>query len=241
LSGGHDHALPARVAGSGFLERRDARAKAVLTLALVLGVVLAPRDRERLGGFAVAALLLASLGATPFHRVLLRAAVVLPFAALGSFFLPLLEKDGLAHMLDIVVRASTSGVLVAALASSTELPDLVRALGSLGVPRAVVVTMSFTLRYLVLLREEGRRLMLARELRTFGWHPRLALRAMGHSVGTLFVRTFERAERVHAAMAARGWNGTFPTVSVPRFGLADLSIVLSGCGLALALDLVRSA
>src|SRR5205085_12016489 len=98
-----------------------------------------------------------------------RAAVVRPFAVMGSVFLPLVEADGLRHAIDIVTRAAISGLAVAALGCSTELPDLVRALGSLGVPRAVIVTMHFTLRYLGLLREEGSRLMLARDLRTFGW------------------------------------------------------------------------
>ncbi len=97
--------------------------------------------------------------------------------------------------------------------------------------------MHFTLRYLVLLREEGRRLMLARELRTFGWRPGLALRAMGHSVGTLFVRTFERAERVHASMAARGFTGSIPTVFAPRLGALDVALALAVLAAVLAIDL----
>ena len=238
MSGLHDHALPEAASGpAGFLERRDARAKVALTLALVLGVVLAPPDARRLGALAVLAALIASIGATPPWRVAGRALVVLPFAVLGTIFLPLVEPQGWRHAAEIVARATISGLAVAALASATELPDLVRALGSLGVPRAVIVTMHFTLRYLGLLRDEARRLMLARELRTFGWRPRLALRAMGHSVGTLFVRTFERAERVHASMAARGFQGEFPTVRRARLGAADLALFLLVLLTILGIDL----
>lgn len=241
MSGLHDHELPssAPAAPSGFLERRDPRAKLALTLALVLGVVLAPPEPWRLGALAFAAALIATLGATPPWRVCARAAVVLPFAIMGSIFLPLVEPDGWRHAADIVFRAAVSGVAVSALGSSTELPDLVRALGALGVPRAVTITMHFTLRYLTLLREEARRLMLARELRTFGWRPRLALRAMGHSVGTLFVRTFERAERVHASMAARGFTGAFPSVQRARLGFVDAALFLVFATAVLAIDLVR--
>ncbi len=237
MGGAHEHALPS-VRPGGFLEQRDARAKVVATLALVLGVVLAPREEpRRLVVLAGLALALAGLGATPPARVLLRATVVLPFAVLGTFFLPFIEPNGLARMADIVARASISGVAVAALGSSTELPDLVTALGAIGVPRVVVLTMGFTLRYLVLLREEGKRLALARELRTFAWRPRLALRAMGHSVGTLFVRTFERAERVHAAMAARGFEGTFPVLDKGRAGAVDVVFALGSVVGALVIDL----
>ncbi len=237
MSGLHDHSLPVLPAASGFLERRDARAKVAVAVAFVLGVVLAPLDARRLGALAGVAVLLACLGATPPWRVALRAAVVLPFAVMGSIFLPLVEPDGWRHAADIVARASISGLVVAAVGSATDLSDLVRALGSLGVPRAVVVTMHFTLRYLVLLRDEGARVMLARELRTFGWRPRLALRAMGHSVGTLFVRTFERAERVHSSMAARGFTGSFPTVFAPRLGALDGALFLAVLGAVLAIDL----
>lgn len=238
MSGLHDHALPALTTSpAGFLERRDARAKVALTIAFVVGVVLAPQDPRRLGALAFVAALLATLGATPPLRVCARAAVVLPFAIMGTVFLPFIEPDGLARAIDIVTRAVISGLAVAALGCSTELSDLVRALGSLGVPRAVVVTMHFTLRYLALLREEGRRLILARELRTFGWRPRLALRAMGHSVGTLFVRTFERAERVHASMAARGFTGSFPTVFAPRLSALDVALAAAVLAAVLAIDL----
>ncbi|MBI3723814.1 cobalt ECF transporter T component CbiQ, partial [bacterium] len=146
-------------------------------------------------------------------------------------------EEGCARFLSVLARASLSAVSLATLALSTELPDLVRGLSGLGVPRVIVVTMSFTLRYLSLLRDEARRLALAREIRTFSWRPRLALRAMGHSAGTLFVRTFERAERVHAAMATRGFDGTFPSLSPPRFGAADLALAALAIAAALAIDL----
>jgi cobalt/nickel transport system permease protein len=61
---------------------------------------------------------------------------------------------------------------------------------------------------------------------------------MGHAAGTLFVRTFERAERVHAAMATRGFDGSVPSLSPPRFGVADLALVLVAVGVAVGIALV---
>jgi len=260
VSGAHDHPEIDRPASAleaaGFLERRDARAKIVAALALVLAAVLVKEERNRLLLLALPVLAFASLGKTPLPRVLARASVVLPFALLASVFLPFVSgshvvfewnlgpvrlhatEEGFARLVSVVARASLSAVALASLALSTDLSDLVRGLSGLGVPRVLAITMSFTLRYLSLLRDEARRLALARELRTFGWHPRLALRSMGHAAGTLFVRTFERAERVHAAMATRGFDGSIPSLSPPRFGLADLVLALVAAGLAVAIALV---
>jgi cobalt/nickel transport system permease protein len=219
VSGAH-HDLEQHRGTGGFLDARDPRAKIVSTLVLILAVVLVPRgDWGRLLLAAPAIVATAGLGSARPSRVLGRAALVLPFAVLSSVFLPL------ALAADLVVRAVLSGIALASLSLATEPVDLIRGFSSLGMPRALVLTMAFTIRYLGLLRAEMARLQLARQLKTFEWRPGLALRAMGHSAGTLFLRTFERAERVHAAMVARGFAGTFPSLAQPRLGTADLALV----------------
>src|SRR5262245_45186055 len=114
MSGFHGHDLPTTKGPTGILERRDARAKVLLVVALVLGVVLAAPDPRRLGALAFLSVLLAFGGATPPHRVFARAAVVLPFAVMGTIFLPFIEPDGLRHAGEILARASISGLAVAA-------------------------------------------------------------------------------------------------------------------------------
>jgi cobalt/nickel transport system permease protein len=43
----------------------------------------------------------------------------------------------------------------------------------------------------------------------------------GHMVGSLFLRSLERSERVHAAMLARGYNGQMPRLERRTLSAAD--------------------
>jgi cobalt/nickel transport system permease protein len=53
-------------------------------------------------------------------------------------------------------------------------------------------------------------------------------------LGTLLIRSFERAERMHGAMLSRGYSGDFPVVSPKRFSWHDL-VFISGVTLFIAL------
>ena len=68
------------------------------------------------------------------------------------------------------------------------------------------------LRYLGVIDGQMRRMQVARISR--GHDPRRIwqARAVASTVGALFVRTFERGERVHLAMVSRGYAGSMPAV-----------------------------
>ena len=78
----------------------------------------------------------------------------------------------------------------------------------LGFPLVLVATLQFMERYRHVLLEEIDRMATARRARTFGRRGALSWGLLGGLIGMLFLRTFERAERVHDAMIARGWTGT---------------------------------
>lgn len=89
-------------------------------------------------------------------------------------------------------------------------------------PRALGETLAFALRYLGVLREEASRMLQARAARGGGGGT-LALRAgsTGAIVGSLFLRSFERAERISLAMAARGYRGALPLTDLESLSAAD--------------------
>jgi cobalt/nickel transport system permease protein len=108
----------------------------------------------------------------------------------------------------ILVKNSLAFGAVVALAEIVPFPQLLGALGRLGVPAVLVATLHFLYRYLHVLAEEVTRMSQARRARTFRRSGRLDWVRLGGLIGMLFVRTLERGERVHAAMLARGWDGT---------------------------------
>ena len=78
----------------------------------------------------------------------------------------------------------------------------------LGLPPVLVDTLGFMERYRFVLADELDRMATARRARSFGRRSTMSLSLAGGLIGLLFLRAFERAERVHSAMIARGWRGT---------------------------------
>ncbi len=74
-------------------------------------------------------------------------------------------------------------------------------------PAVLVATLQFMDRYRYVLLDELDRMTTARRARTFNRRDSLAWGLLTGLIGLLFLRTFERAERVHGAMVARGWDG----------------------------------
>ena len=106
------------------------------------------------------------------------------------------------------------------LTATTQFPDLMHALRHLRVPHVLVAVISFTYRYLFVLTDEAVRLMRARQARSakpikgkgggsIVWRARVT----GYMVGQLFLRSYERSERIYNAMVARGYQGHYLTLN----------------------------
>lgn len=207
-------------------ERVDARVRLGCMLALVLTAVLLP------AAAAGKVLLLAGFAAawTFASRVSLRwlagrAALLLPFVGLAALSSPAFHGPGLGGFYGLVfLRAATSLLATAAFLAGTPEAEVLAALRTYRLPSALAETLAFALRYLRTLGEDTGRMLQARAARSAGAGT-LSLRAgvSGSIVGSLFIRSFERAERVSLAMAARGYRGDLPLASAGRLRPADLS------------------
>jgi cobalt/nickel transport system permease protein len=235
VSGGHAGPDALHVHGHSPLHRAAPEAKVMGTLAFVGAVVVTPREAvwafALQGLVALTAVLVAGL---PPGLVARRMRVELPFVAF-AVFLPLFGGDprvdvlglslsgpGLWAAWNVLVKA-TLGVLAAVvLAATTPVSELLRGLHRLHLPRAIVEIAGFMVRYLGVITGEAQRMHVARQSR--GYEPRWLWQARGvaASIGTLFVRSYERGERVHLAMASRGYTGgALPDLSgVARPGAA---------------------
>lgn len=113
-------------------------------------------------------------------------------------------------------RGALSLAALVWLTAVTPLPTLLSGLRRLGCPQTLTALMGLTYRYLFLLQEEAGRLMVARRARLVG-SPGLLFQARtaGSMVGSLFVRSLDRSERLYAAMRSRGYQGTLPCQPLP--------------------------
>jgi cobalt/nickel transport system permease protein len=144
-----------------------------------------------------------------------------------------LSEPGLLGAWNILVKG-TLGVLTSlTLAATTSMRDLLVGLQRLHAPALVTTIATLMLRYVDVIVAEAGRMRLARVSR--GHDPRFLwqARATARGVGALFVRSYERGERVHLAMLSRGWSGAMPVLSTA--GLAtrrDWTVGLAPVGVA---------
>jgi cobalt/nickel transport system permease protein len=140
-------------------------------------------------------------------------ALLLPFVAHGPRTDVLgvtVSQSGLDAGLMLLVKA-TLGVLASlTLAATTEPQDLLRGLARLRMPALLVQIMGFMVRYLEVVADDLRRMRIARESRGFVARGPRAWPVIARSLGALFIRSFERGERVHLAMLSRGYDGKLP-------------------------------
>ncbi len=199
--------------GSSPLHQLDARAKLIAALLFVVVAVLTP-----VGAWtAFAALALVLSWVIWLSRIPLRvlARQWLTFFLLVGFLAvlvapahPARAEHGLAVVAaSIVIKNGLALLTVLVLAGVTPLPKLLTALRKLGVPIVLVSTLQFMDRYRHVLLDELDRMATARRARTFRRRGSLSWTLLTGLIGILFLRSFERAERVHGAMLARGWQG----------------------------------
>lgn len=125
-----------------------------------------------------------------------------------------MSLSGLETAAGIACKATLAVLATGVLASTTTAPEIITGCERLHVPRTLTAVGGFAVRYLQVVLDELRRLQLARTAR--GDDPRWIwqARSVAGSAGTLVVRSFERGERVHAAMLARGYTGTMPDTTL---------------------------
>jgi cobalt/nickel transport system permease protein len=232
-----------------FVHRLDPRVKLVVVVAFVLAAGLMPVGAWA-GFAALLALVITAAAASGLGAgfALRRAWIALPFAlvALPLLFtvpgepliqLPLLgwtiSAEGLERFLSLMFRSWIAVQAAILLTAVTPFPDVLWALSALRVPRLLVATIAFMYRYFFVLADETARLLRARAARSADlagrrrpsplWQGRVA----GHMVGSLFLRSLERSERVHAAMLARGYTGEMPRLEPRALRLADWLTVLA--------------
>lgn len=216
-SPGHQHVFFVH-ADSG-VHRLAPECKLVAAVLFVFAVVATPR--EAIWAFGLDALILLTValaGRVPLGRWLRRLVIELPFLAF-AVFLPFvgrgpyvevgvltLSEPGLWGAWNIAVKGTLGVAATALLTATTTVPELLRALEKLRLPRPLVGIAGFMIRYGEVLTDDLRRMRIARLSR--GDDPRWLWQIAGlaRTAGALFVRSYERGERVYVAMLARGYG-----------------------------------
>jgi cobalt/nickel transport system permease protein len=211
----------------------------ILLLALVLSV-------EVLSDLGVGYVLKRASLAFPF----VLAALPLVFTTEGTILFSMdlgpwtlnASVEGMGRFVNVALKSWLSVQAAIVLASSTPFPDLLRAMRAVRIPRLLVAMFGLMWRYLFVLADEALRLMRARAARsgvpetashkphqrrvggTLAWRARVA----GGMAGNLFLRAFERSDRIYVAMLSRGYDGEVRSLSLPALTSAERLMLIAG-------------
>ncbi len=222
MAGEDGHQLPRKAApshGHSVVHRAPAHLKLLALLGFMLVVVATPGTWYPVfAGYLGLLAAVIAVSRVPLGYLLPRMivevpfvvfAVLMPFIATG----PQTEVLGLTvseHGLDAataLLMKGTLGVLASlTLAATTEPHALLAGLTRLRLPQQLVQIMAFMVRYLDVVTDEMRRMRIARESRGFRARSVRQWPVLASSASALFIRSYERGERVHLAMLARGYD-----------------------------------
>ncbi|MBU2611860.1 MAG: cobalt ECF transporter T component CbiQ [Verrucomicrobiota bacterium] len=234
----------------------DGRVKFVLTVAFILTASLTPMAAwpvyillfalvlsvEILSGLGVGYVLKRASLALPF--VLAALPIIFTTEGIALFTLPLgawtltASAEGLARFVSVALKSWLSVQAAILLASSTPFPELLQAMRAVRIPRLLVAMFGLMWRYTFVLVDETLRLMRARAARSgqsavagrrSGGSMIWRARVTGGMAGSLFLRAFERSDRIYVAMLSRGYDGEVR--SLPQTGMSGSGKLTLASGL----------
>lgn len=220
----------------------DPRSKTLAVGIFLLAVVTTPfaapwgATATQFGGYLALLCVPILLSRVPLSYILRRSLVVIPFVLFVVIFLPFVEGgrrlvelplglaihgEGLRRCAEVLAKAMTSVLALLLLASTTRFSRLLQGLEGLRFPRGLILILSFLYRYIFVLVDEAHRTRRAVEARSAGRRPVQGLRVYGAILGMLFLRAFERAERIYVAMVSRGFRGQVRPIRRLEWGTPD--------------------
>jgi cobalt/nickel transport system permease protein len=204
-------------------------AKIVGAIVFILFSVATPITRwQAFIGYFGLLMLVVAYAKIPFPLVFKRSLIEIPFvffALLMPFFGTgerfevgslQLYREGLIAGAGILTKGTLGVITAIILSTSTTAREILRGLERLKLPKLLVQIASFMLRYVNVVNAEMERMKVARESRGFEATGIKHWKVLATAAGALFIRSYERGERVHLAMLSRGYEGTLPHDEPPR-------------------------
>jgi len=254
----HVHFLDPYRSRNSPIHRLNPRIKLVLTVVFILTNTLIPTGAwpvyillfalifsvELISELGISFVLKRSSLAIPFVLAALPLILTVPGKTL--FILPVgswtihASYPGLERFISIAIKSWLSIQAAIVLAASTSFPELLVAMRALRVPRLLVSIFGLMWRYLFVLVDEATRLMRARLARSgqseipgakTGGSILWRARVVGGMAGNLFLRAFERSDRIYMAMVSRGYDGEARTLPLPGIRPAHWVLLIAGLSL----------
>ena len=188
------------------LKRLPGGVKAGAALLLLAWIASTPRSFPIGLVFPAGAIVAALLIGRISPMLLLKRMVIFEILAVTTSLLALAQPDGWQMFLFILTKATLSLSVAVVFSLTISFVELLHLLRQLHLPPILVTTVALLYRYLFVLTDQAQRMSRARASRAFGASKRRTWMLNSGIIGTLAIRSVERAEHVFNAMRARGWR-----------------------------------
>jgi len=222
---------------SSFWHSLSPKTRVLCTLLFVFAIALTPNGRWWTWLiYAVGVLGLILLSKVSLPVLLKRIAVEFAFVAVilfGTLFrsggeivwswgIIKITSEGLTVLGSVTTKALLSLSMLNLLTLTTSVPALLNGLIALKMPPLLVAILASMYRYISVLIGEFNAMRRAAASRNLTKNSRWQRQIIGNMIGALFIRTYERGDRVYQAMLARGYQGIPPVYDVPAGGKRDI-------------------
>ncbi len=189
----------------------------------ILGVILVVAHVPLTWGYSRALIVVPFAGAFALVK-----AFTVPGTIIASWGWLTLTAQGVAIATTLLLRSYACVLSIVLLTSTTPFSTLLASLERLHIPPLITSMLSFTYRYIFVFVDEGERLERAKTSRCIeGATYHLRLRASAKTIGMVFIRAYERGERIYRSMLARGFEGRVSTLDTMQIRKRD---IVSGLG-----------
>ncbi|MBN3038212.1 MAG: cobalt ECF transporter T component CbiQ [Candidatus Omnitrophica bacterium] len=240
-----------------YVHRIDPRVKILGVFALILSIILTPA--QAFLSFVLFFSLIAALivlSKIPVGFIFKRSLVVIPFVLMVTAFIPFLKEgeiaggyslgslrltvtySGLMVFWNVMIKSYLCVLSMIVLMTSTRFSDFLKAMERLKVPRIFTMILSFMYRYIFVFEDELMKMRQAKESRSVGGPKHVHIKALAHMLGVLFIRAYERGEKIYLAMCSRGFTGEVHTISNFQIKRSDLYFIVIIAGVLTGIRLI---
>ena len=213
-----------------FFHRLDPRAKiitALLTLIIVISET--PDGIKHFYVYFILIFLAIAVSKIPFSFIAKRTLLILPFILITAASIPFsswltndyADRQSIILALLVTLKAVFAVLLLTLLTSVEKFHVLLAGFRKLKMPAIFGIISALMYRYIFILIDELHRTRFARESRTPGDYKINRFKIYGSQAAVIFLRSWERADKVYHSMLARGFNGNFPEMKNLNYTLRD--------------------
>ena len=222
------------------IHKLDPRTKIITFLLFIVFVITSsPTDYIQFLSYSAIILTVVFLSKVPLGYVFKRIIVIIPFVLLVAIFLPFANKgqEGWIIFGNVMIKSILAVLATIMLSSTTKFHKLLKGFELLKFPKVLIMILSFMYRYVFILVDEAQRMERARDSRYFGGEYLRQIKIICNIIGLLFIRAYERGERVYQSMSARGFDGNIITMNKLKYTITDIYFYIIFTGIIMIIKI----